>query len=303
MNKIIYTACIGTLALALTAQGAENGGGRKRGNAGGRQSAARATRPAVSQPSIRSSGQVRTQRNFNTVRVRQQSNLAARSDANVGMRRNVVRNNRVNVTNEMRANRLRNRNDVTVNRARNINRTENNVVVNRERNMNRARNINRERNVTRNNFTVNRARNMNRRAAVTNNWRGGRFSGARYSAFRNYQRAYHNRDWYHQNSSRIAFAFGAPYYWSSGYWYPAWGYSPGVNYVYDGPIYGYGNLTPDQVVVNVQTQLANDGYYTGPIDGQMGPMTRQAIANFQADNGLAVTASVDQPTLETLGLA
>jgi peptidoglycan hydrolase-like protein with peptidoglycan-binding domain len=31
-------------------------------------------------------------------------------------------------------------------------------------------------------------------------------------------------------------------------------------------------------------------------------MTRSAIANFQSDHGLAVTAAVDQPTVATLGL-
>jgi len=56
------------------------------------------------------------------------------------------------------------------------------------------------------------------------------------------------------------------------------------------------------VVVNVQAQLQREGYYDGPIDGVIGPMTRQAIAAFQDDHGLAVTAAVDEPTLETLGL-
>jgi peptidoglycan hydrolase-like protein with peptidoglycan-binding domain len=52
----------------------------------------------------------------------------------------------------------------------------------------------------------------------------------------------------------------------------------------------------------VQSQLQREGYYDGPIDGVLGPMTRQAIAAFQDDHGLAVTSAVDEPTLETLGL-
>jgi peptidoglycan hydrolase-like protein with peptidoglycan-binding domain len=96
---------------------------------------------------------------------------------------------------------------------------------------------------------------------------------------------------------------GGWWYWNTGYWYPAWGYDPYYSYYpYDGPIYGYSDLTPDQVIINVQTQLQNDGYYVGAIDGILGPQTREAIAAFQADNGLAVTSAVDQPTLETLGL-
>jgi len=32
-------------------------------------------------------------------------------------------------------------------------------------------------------------------------------------------------------------------------------------------------------------------------------MTQQAIADFQADNGLAVTSTIDEPTLATLGIS
>jgi len=56
------------------------------------------------------------------------------------------------------------------------------------------------------------------------------------------------------------------------------------------------------VTVNVQEQLAAAGYYDGPIDGILGPMTREAIAGYQADNGLAVTSAIDEPTLATMGL-
>lgn len=140
------------------------------------------------------------------------------------------------------------------------------------------------------------------RAVVINNWRGDRFRGGNYAAFRNYHREFHDRNWYRRNHSRIVFYFGAPYYWNTGYWYPAWGYNPGYSYQYDGPIYGYNGLPPDQVLISVQTRLQADGYYRGAVDGTMGPLTRQALANYQTDRGLAVTAAVDQPTLVTLGL-
>jgi peptidoglycan hydrolase-like protein with peptidoglycan-binding domain len=45
------------------------------------------------------------------------------------------------------------------------------------------------------------------------------------------------------------------------------------------------------------------GYYTGEVDGLLGPLTREALAAYQADNGLAATAAIDQPTLDSLGLA
>jgi peptidoglycan hydrolase-like protein with peptidoglycan-binding domain len=89
----------------------------------------------------------------------------------------------------------------------------------------------------------------------------------------------------------------------AGYWYPAYGYDP--NYVYDddGPIYAYGNLLPDQVIAKVQAQLQQDGYYSGPVTGSINPATRVALANYQRDYGLPVTGTVDQPTVESLGLA
>ena len=58
-----------------------------------------------------------------------------------------------------------------------------------------------------------------------------------------------------------------------------------------------------QVIADVQAQLQRDGYYDGPIDGILGPMTQDAIAAFQADNGLEVTSTIDEPTLSTLGIS
>lgn len=151
-------------------------------------------------------------------------------------------------------------------------------------------------------ITVNRVRNVNRNVTLVNNWRGDRFTGRSYTAFRNYRRTWHDRSWWRGHYDRLIFVSGGWYFWNLGYWYPAWGYDPGYYYPYDGPIYGYGALTPDQVVMNVQLQLRDDGYYTGPIDGVLGSQTRYALAAFQADHGLAVTSAVDQPTLATLGL-
>ena len=171
----------------------------------------------------------------------------------------------------------------------------------------RQQNFRAERNfagTTNPNVTINRTRNVNRNVTLVNNWNSNRFAGRSYTAFRTYHRAWHDRGWWdtHYGPS-LTFVFGAPYFWSSGYWYPAWGYNPGYVYPYDGPIYGAATLSPDQIVMNVQAQLRDDGYYTGPIDGVLGPQTRYALAAFQADNGLAVTSAVDEPTLASLGLS
>jgi Putative peptidoglycan binding domain len=211
------------------------------------------------------------------------------------------------------ANRDRN---VAVDRTRNFDANrERNVAVNRTRNadINRYRNANefRDRNniaITRNrNFAVNRTQNAayyrRGNVSITNNWRGEAFRGQRYAAFRNYNRQWHDRSWWRSHYDRIIFVNNGWYYWNAGYWFPAWGYAPSVSYVYDGPIYAYNGWTPDRVTVDVQEQLARTGYYDGPIDGVLGPMTREAIAAYQADNGLAVTSAIDEPTLATLGLA
>jgi peptidoglycan hydrolase-like protein with peptidoglycan-binding domain len=99
------------------------------------------------------------------------------------------------------------------------------------------------------------------------------------------------------------FVFGAPYFWNAGYWYPAWGYAPDAYYAWDGPIYASNNLPPDQVIANVQASLQQQGYYQGDIDGLIGPQTRGALAAYQRDHGLYETSAIDQPTLESLGMA
>jgi peptidoglycan hydrolase-like protein with peptidoglycan-binding domain len=44
------------------------------------------------------------------------------------------------------------------------------------------------------------------------------------------------------------------------------------------------------------------GYYTGEVDGLLGPLTREALTAYQADQGLATTAAIDEPTLDSLGM-
>ena len=138
---------------------------------------------------------------------------------------------------------------------------------------------------------------------INNDFHSAAFRGGQYAAFRNYHRQWHDRGWWRSHYNRIVFVNGGWYFWNAGYWFPAWGYATDAYYPYDGPIYGYNGMTPDRVIVDVQQQLQRDGYYDGPIDGVLGPMTREAIASFQADNGLAVTSVIDEPTLSTLGVA
>ena len=340
MKRVLYSVCIGSLALALTAGAAQAAKDKRPERAKPQQRTAKvqAARPANTGRTMSA------HRNVSAAQYRQRSYAKPRTSSNAvvkhntGLRavreRNLARNERMRERNsqEFRARRdvavktpttrpasttpatARERNS-SVNRNRNlaVNR-DRNVAVNRTRNaeVNRFRNANEFRG--RNNVATNRDRNfaVNRtgnaayyrggNVRITNNWRGDAFRGQRYAAFRNYHRQWHDRSWWRSHCDRIIFVNNGWYYWNAGYWFPAWGYAPYVTYVYDGPIYAYNGLSPDQVTVNVQEQLARAGYYDGPIDGILGPMTREAIAAYQADNGLAITSAIDEPTLATLGL-
>jgi hypothetical protein len=114
---------------------------------------------------------------------------------------------------------------------------------------------------------------------------------------------WHNRDWWRQHCNNIVFITGGYYFLDASYWYPAYGYDPSNSYYdYDGPIYTYGNLLPDQVITNVQGALQDAGYFFGAVTGSLSVETRAALANFQRDYGLIVTGAIDDPTVEALGL-
>lgn len=139
-----------------------------------------------------------------------------------------------------------------------------------------------------------------RRIQGSQNWQG-----QKYAVFRNYTSEWHDRNWWHNHyhGNNFVFVFGAPYYWNAGYWFPAWGYSPNAYYAWDGPIYGHNRMPPDQVIANVQANLQQQGYYHGEVDGLIGPLTRGAIADYQRDHGLYTTSTIDQPTLQSLGIS
>jgi Putative peptidoglycan binding domain len=122
-------------------------------------------------------------------------------------------------------------------------------------------------------------------------------------AFSRHWHEWHDRNWWHNNCETIVFVNTGYYFLDGSYWYPAYGYDPLQTYYdYDGPIYTYSNLLPDEVIANVQTALQDAGYYYGPITGSLSVDTRAAIANFQRDYGLSITGAIDEETVEALGL-
>ena len=132
-----------------------------------------------------------------------------------------------------------------------------------------------------------------------------RWQGPQYEVFRSYHPEWHDQGWYHSHYNRVELIGGGYYYWNNGYWYPAWGYSPSAQYyAYDGPIYvGHRAEPPDKVIADVQGVLQQMGYYKGEVDGLLGPLTREALSAYQADNGLTQTAAIDEPTLDALGMS
>jgi hypothetical protein len=127
---------------------------------------------------------------------------------------------------------------------------------------------------------------------------GGRSYGRSY-----YGRSYYNRPYYYSGYRPY---YGRSYYRSYGY--PSYYSSPGLHYVYSSssPRYyksarsynsNYGSLE-----VDVQRALKRRGYYYGPIDGDIGPGSRNAIRSYQADRGLSVTGRIDSTLMRSLGI-
>ncbi len=130
------------------------------------------------------------------------------------------------------------------------------------------------------------------------------WQGPQYEVYRAYHPERHDQGWYHSHYNRVELVGGGYYYWNNGYWYPAWGYSPAAEYyAYDAPIYvGQKAEPPDKVIADVQAVLQQMGYYKGEVDGLLGPLTREALTGYQADQGLVATAVIDEPTLDSLGM-
>jgi hypothetical protein len=108
-----------------------------------------------------------------------------------------------------------------------------------------------------------------------------------------------HRNFFHNRRFFFGFdfvAFGFPYWWYPDYYtypfdYASYDYSPVYDYRY-----WYG------LSAAVQTELARRGYYQGPIDGVIGPGSREAIRSFQQAEGLPVTGLIDPRLLRALKL-
>jgi hypothetical protein len=112
-------------------------------------------------------------------------------------------------------------------------------------------------------------------------------------------------------SAGFALTFGTGYA-GRGYYYGP----PNSSYYYQRPgvmyyatrdlapreYYGQSNYGGNSMGASVQSALARRGYYRGYIDGQIGPQSSRAIANYQAAQGLRVTGNINSSLLRSLGL-
>lgn len=114
-------------------------------------------------------------------------------------------------------------------------------------------------------------------------------------------------DWYRSRpSSSFTLSFGTGYA-GRGYYYGP----PGAAYYYERPdvrfyptreSYYSNSYTRGYSPIELQRALANRGYYYGPIDGDIGPGSRNAIARYQADHGMSPSGSVTTSLLRSLNL-
>lgn len=136
----------------------------------------------------------------------------------------------------------------------------------------------------------------------------------------NHDHFFHGHHFRFVNGSWFCFDFGFydPWYWGYPYGYaygypygypygPYGGYDPNDNGngVYDGKDAGYqgsdnGSYEGGSPVAVAQARLKRLGYYHGRIDGQIGPATERAIAEYQRDHGQHVTGSVTRNTLNSI---
>ena len=122
---------------------------------------------------------------------------------------------------------------------------------------------------------------------------GSHFGGGRAFAGRGFHDGFHHHD-FRRDHDRFFFGSGFGFYAPSGYLdYPDYGY-----YGYNASDYDY-----SETIVAVQQELAELGYYNGPIDGTVGPQTETAIRWFQSVEKLPVTSQIDSATLGALSIS
>jgi hypothetical protein len=183
-------------------------------------------------------------------------------------------------------------------------------------------------------FSGDRTAAFNTRTSSQANARlaAGRVRGTRSQAFNNNRErvvAQHSANWQRHwdrgrdhwwNGRRCHFHNNVWVIYEPLFWYPYYGYGYGY-YPYDGyydSTYYDDGYAQDQYepaaytnqrnydtgsrVSDVQSALAREGYYDGPIDGHLGNATRNALRRYQRDHGLEATGVINRAVIEALRL-
>ncbi|MEK0444897.1 MAG: hypothetical protein RLZZ399_218 [Verrucomicrobiota bacterium] len=117
--------------------------------------------------------------------------------------------------------------------------------------------------------------------------------GHRYAPFGG--RGYHSRHYYSAYP-----VFPAPIYLAQA---PMRAYPPAVIYEYaPEPVTILRTPGVENRVIQVQAALRQRKYYSGAIDGLLGPGTQAAIRAYQVDRNLPVTGKLDPELISDLGL-
>lgn len=157
---------------------------------------------------------------------------------------------------------------------------------------NKQRNDDRNINIQSNRFNERNVNIQNNRRITQYNRNDYRYYRPPTTVFRNWDRRHvhswnsHNYRWYNNDWVIIDAGISTPYY-----------------YDYDSmpaPIAEYG--VSDNTALAVQQELSRRGYDPGVIDGVIGPQTRNAIAAYQEDHGLAATGRIDRSLLREMDL-
>ena len=120
------------------------------------------------------------------------------------------------------------------------------------------------------------------------------------------------REFFFRHNFFVGFDFAAFGYPGWGPWDPWWWYPDYADY----PYYDDSSSSDSQtnagtqngtqywtdLAMSVQSKLAQQSYYRGPIDGVIGSGSLQAIRRFQSDHGLPVTGRIDPKLLNALGV-
>jgi hypothetical protein len=120
------------------------------------------------------------------------------------------------------------------------------------------------------------------------------------------------REFFFRHNFFVGFDFAAFGFSGWGPWDPWWWYPDYADYpYYDDPASSdsqtnaesqYGTQYWSDLATSVQSKLAQQSYYRGPIDGVIGSGSLQAIRRFQSDHGLPVTGRIDPKLLKALGV-